>query len=255
MAYTAKWITPLAKAAGRSAAGLYYIFNKEKYKSPYTSELRGWTILRARGLECKGYVPTEDAVGKPVPPLLTKRGITANREGNGEVPPEKKDMRGSWADKLLLTRLSKLLPGGANKKNKSRIAYLLKKAGHTKIRTMDEAVALEVMKANDISIEGFEYANEPGTPGSSILVAPPAGTLSELRAQYVEMGERLKRAVDALVAKEKEYAEADALLERVRRGLMGYETEYKKAVKEDRFPVLHNPLGWPIEYLNWIRDR
>lgn len=180
------WIKPLAKSAGRSDAGIYYILRKRFGRQPPYSEYETLTLLRSLGIACKGYRPIADAVGKPLPPLLKK----------GEQPPPGPVSAGK--PKRLLPRLASLLPGGANAKNKNRVRYYMKHAGFGDMSKMEEAQALEVMERRGISIKGFEYEKPPGTPGSAKLVPDAADTYELLLEQYNEVVGRLQEANAAM---------------------------------------------------------
>jgi len=257
-ANVARWTTPLAKAAGISTGRMYQIFPEDGYRAPYTSELKGLTVLRARGFACNGYTPMEDAVGAPLPPLIAKtkpkRAMTPNRTNgaHGTTPElskiDDKKKHGKWTDRLLLTRLARLMPGGPTKKNKNRVRWLLKKHGHKDVRKMHEAEALGVMKAEGISIEGFQHSGE-SSPGEK---PPQLIPLPELRDRYQKATQQLELLTAALVERDKKIAEQQKILSDVRHGLKQYETQILP-IALARFGGLVEPLNYPIDVLNRVR--
>lgn len=256
MPYTAKWIPLLAKAAGRSTAGLYYIFNKRGYTAPYTSELRGLTILRGMGLRCKGYKPTEDAVGKPMPPLIPKGSKKAKearqRIADASPPNAANKGTGTWTDKLLLTRLAKLLPDGATTNNKNRIRYYLKQAGYKDVRKMKESDALDVLQRRQIAIKGFEYEN--AAPGNT---APTDGDIPQtyklLLVHYNELLERSKESAAFLQEREAKIAALIKTRSAVRAILLQYQHRHPLIVAKSP-EELSAALNYPLTALHLIRE-
>ncbi len=260
MASTAKWLTPLAKAAGRSAAGVYYIFNRQGYMSPYTSELKGLTILRGMGLACRGYKPTHDAVGAPLPPLVLK--VSAKQRKEEEVASKKK--HGKWSDRLLLTRLAKLLPEGATKKGKAHVRWLLKKQGIKKAATADEAKAVEIMRLSGFDTSKFQYAkdfDQPEMPGETPSVVTPAiateGAIPDnydaLLSQFNLALGRIKTLTVQLGEREKTIAELEKSKALVRAMLLQYERALKVEWNAGRIQAIVKPLDMPLAALNEIR--
>jgi len=175
----AKWTGKMAAAIGWNRGRLAHILAHNGLKAPYRkAELKAMQILKGYGLSLAKYTPTEDAVGMEVVPAVVKRlrgfeivsaptatvtrkkkGMMPSKSGDGgdaSAPPEDdKKKHGSWSDRLLVSRLAKLLPEDATTSGKNRARYILLKAGYPKIKDVDEAKALEVFKQAGIDITNF----------------------------------------------------------------------------------------------------
>lgn len=243
--YVAKWIAPMAKSAGVTPEALYSLFNNRDYYSPYTSEYRGLTLVRANGRACNGYKPTEDAIGKPLPPLIPKGKKKLN---GGAIPEEAQggEVQGKkWNEKLLMTRLAALLAGGPSTKTKARIGYYLKRAGFRDVRKLDEGKALEVLQRRGIDISRFEYEKPAGTPGSVKLVPDASTEYGTLLAQYNELAERLKQTMVSVDEKQARILALRGQRKAVRMMLKQYHDELLRVWKE-RFGSITSPLEYPL---------
>lgn len=191
--------------------------------------------MRAAGYPCANYVPVQDAIDEQLPLLPPPKGkqrqVAASQQQLVARAEDKKS-RGSWADKLPVSRCAKLLPGGDTKKNRDRVRHLMIRAGLTDLKTLSDETVLAVMRKAGYSTEGFEYAEKPS--GAVVTVT--------------------QRGDEGRSDHERDLGEALQLIDRLRRDVMSYEVEFKKAVKEDRFPSLLPPLTWPLEWLGVIRE-
>lgn len=268
----AKWTSKLAKALGWNRGRLAHILAHNGIKAPYRSELKVLQVVKGYGLSLAKYTPTEDAVGVEVVPAVVKpfRGLTiATREQSSpttitkkiggdvsEAPDEgsgdDKKKHGSWTERLLVTRLAKLLPEGPTPSGKNRARYFLKKAGITgDIKKVDEATALEAFKQAGIDVTNFQFASKPGQPGG-ILVAPPAREYESLLTQYTELGERMQKAIAEIAERDATIKKLQDTSDFVRRGLLSYE-KIILPLAPKLFGGLVDPLDYPITVLNKIR--
>jgi hypothetical protein len=259
----ASWLPKLADALGWKPQRLRILLNRNGYEHPYRSELKALQILKAYGISFAKYRPTEDAVGVDVEPIASPvpiRGMTiatstqAPKKMIGaamSAAPTDTKRRGKWSDRLLVSRLARVL-GGITAANKARVRYLLKKAGHSNIKDVDEATALTVLQAEGFDIAGFEYETKPGEPGG-MLVVPPSNDYEELRAQYIEMGERLRKMAEGQATREAEFETKRKKYAAVRQGLVSYEAQVLPIAMK-KFGGLVQPLNYPIDVLNLIRD-
>ena len=273
----AKWTGKMAAAIGWNRGRLAHILAHNGLKAPYRkAELKAMQILKGYGLSLAKYTPTEDAVGMEVVPAVVKRlrgfeivsaptatvtrkkkGMMPSKNGDGgdaSAPPEDdKKKHGSWSDRLLVSRLAKLLPEDATTSGKNRARYILLKAGYPKIKDVDEAKALEVFKQAGIDITNFEFASAPGEPGG-LLVAPPAREYDSLLMQYTSMGERLTKSLDDVAARDATIKKMRSVLELARQGLLSYQklmlgTPSKPGLAATKYGGLPKPLNYPIDVL------
>lgn len=268
----AKWTAKLAKSIGWSRGRLAHILAHNGIDVPYKSELKHLQVLAGYGISLAKYTPTQDAVGVEVTPVPVKplRGLevapvvpakakgmkpTKSFGGAASPPPEAENKKhGKWSDRLLVTRCAKLLPGGATSPNKNRVRYLLLKAGHTELKKVEEATALEVMKQAGYDITGFEFASAPGTSGG-MLIAPPAREYESLLMQYAELGERHRKTVEEeLPARDATIKKVRGGLELARQGLLSYAklmlgTPAKPGLAATKYGGLPKPLNYPIDVL------
>lgn len=258
----ASWLPKLAAALGWKPQRLRILLNRNGYEHPYRSELKALQILKAYGVSVAKYTPHEDAVGADVEPIANAvpiRGMTVIPRAQAPkkigaaiaAAPADTKRRGKWSDRLLVSRLARLL-GGITSANKNRVRYLLKKAGHSNIKDVDEGTALAVIAAEGFDIAGFEYATKPGEPGG-MLVVPASNEYDELRAQYIEMGERLTKMAQEQTEREQKYESLRKKLGTVRSGLLSFETQILPIAMK-KFGGLVSPLNYPIDVLNLIRD-
>lgn len=252
-----EWIKPLAKAAKRSPQGVYYTLKKSGAKPPY-SELFTWTLLRAKGLPCKGYQPVADAVGKPEPPLLSKANGKAAK-ANGHAAPAapvvvvEPAQAGSAVVARPIVRLAKLL-GRPDKNNMNRIRYYLKQSGIKKTKNIDEAAALEVLARRGIDTSKFEYAQSPGTPGIPAKVGTePADNYDALLIQYNELVARMARTREEINERDAKLDSLNNLRVKVRDTLKEFQNIIMDVGKA-RFGGLPTPLDYAINAYNAIVD-
>lgn len=234
------WMKALAKAAGRSDARIYQILKKAGKKGPYT-EYGALVTLRENGFECKRYKPVADAIGKPLPPVGTKK----------------------WSDRLLVSRLAKLVPGNVSiRAKKARALYYLKHdLGKKSVREIDEATAIAVFERRGIDTKGFEWTKPrvpgtalvPGTSGNGKLTPDPAANPHELLAQYNELAQRLAEALTAIDEKDKKIGSLVKTRAIVRQILRQYEVQLLPVVNQ-RYGGLTPPLGYPIQALDLVRE-
>jgi hypothetical protein len=268
----AKWTVKLAKALGWNRGRVAHVLAHNGINAPYKSELKALQVMAGYGQSLAKYTPTDDAVGVEVVPAVVKpfRGLpNAPREqsatlkkivGPASPPPDDdKKKHGKWTDRLLLTRLAKLLPEGATASGKNRARYILKRAGITgNVKTLEEAQALEAFKQAGIDITRFEFASKPGEPGG-MLVAPAATEYASLLMQYTELGTRLMKTTGEIAERDAAIGKLQDLLDLTRRGLLSYEkmmlgTPSKPGLAATKFGGLPKPLNYPIDVLAEIRE-
>lgn len=274
----AKWTKKLATSIGWSRQRLAHLLAHNGMDAPYKSELKALQILAGYGISLKKYTPTEDAVGVEVVPATVKpfrglevaapstakkKGMTPTKIGEGgdtSPPPEdEKKKHGSWSDRLLISRLAKLLPEGMTSSGKNRARYILKKQGITENpKVLSEATALEAFEKAGIDISGFEYASKPGEPGG-LLVQPAAREYDSLLRQYTDMGARLKKAMEDLAERDSTLKTLQDKLNLVRSILLSFEklmtgTPKTPGLAATKFGGWPKPLNYVIDALNEIRE-
>jgi hypothetical protein len=214
-------------------------------------------MLIDAGISLAKYKPTENGIGldprktKTAKAETTASTISAPHSEPASTPDSDSPKQTAW-DKRLVSRLAKLTVKGNTTEGRAWVRNILKKNGYSDLTFKDELQAVAIFQRLNISIDGFEYENKPGTPGGP-LFAPPATTIDELRAQYLDAMERTKKLMEDLTTSHARGTQCERKLSSVRTMLLQCEKQIKLAWIAEEIAGITKPLEYAISALNELR--
>jgi hypothetical protein len=231
-----KWTGPLARAIGWHPNRLKYFLKKRDYPPPYNDQGKALRMLEDAGVSIGKYKP-EQAKTSPAATIATKKKHGAKRSN-------------------LIKRLAQLLPKPNKEWTRQKVRLMLR-AGGLKANSKDEAKALEILKANGISIEGFEYENAPEPEKNAAPSSAPSVSIAEVtgdyETRYTALAAQYTALLEALAKKETAYAELDKKTRGAREGLLQFEHHYIVEIKAGRIRNFLHPVDMAIAALNLLR--
>lgn len=242
------WLSTLAKTLRWSTKKLRVFLNERGYEAPYLDEARAIKILAKAG----HYVTPSGLTKEPRFSKTKKPSLPQHK------PEAIAKARAAWRMKLV-PRLARLLPEGDSKPGMVRVRKILRQGGYEGPRWSDESRALAIFREQGISVDAFEYMDQPGGAGAGkemVLAQKP------IQITFLPRESSPPTRVPAAASRARGHGsetlgheEALRLLGYAFTMLATYERDLMEQIRKGHISRLSAPLEVPIVVLNELRPK